>query len=71
MAAMRAEQIVNSDPFRCYLGRRVLRQAQPHVVAGCEVHGRNLLFRLRRQDSTGENLVTLLELLELLERQGT
>ncbi|HEX7038154.1 MAG TPA: hypothetical protein VF210_20485 [Pseudomonadales bacterium] len=57
-----------SDPFRCFVGRRVEVEDWMHVVEGYEVHGRNLLFRLRRIGSGEERRVTVLELLELLER---
>jgi hypothetical protein len=71
MAAVRAEPIRSSDPFRCFVGRKVLVEQRPHVVEGYEVHGRDLLFRLRRIACGKETRVTVLELLELLERQGT
>ena len=68
---MKAEQTDNADPFRCYVGRRVSFEACPHVVARSEVHGRDLLFRLRQVESGNESLVSVLELLQLLEREET
>jgi hypothetical protein len=66
---MRTAQTDHADPFRCYVGRRVSLEACPHVVARYEVHGRDLLFRLRQVDSGNETLVSILELLQLLERE--
>lgn len=58
------------DPFRCYLGRTLLLGDRPHVVECHELHGRDLLFRLREVGSERERRVTVIELLDLLERQG-
>lgn len=68
MTRVRAEPYRMSDPFRCFVGRKVEVENCPHVVEGYEVHGRNLLFRLRRIGSGEEHRVTMLELLELLEQ---
>jgi hypothetical protein len=65
---MRAEPH-SSDPFRCYLGRKVSVGEHPHVVECYELHGRDLLFRLRQVGSHRERRVTVLELLDLLEKQ--
>lgn len=70
MAAVRSEPLRHSDPFRCFVGRKVLVEERPHVVEGYEVHGRDLRFRLRRLPSGQEVRVSVLELLELMERQG-
>jgi hypothetical protein len=58
------------DPFRCYLGRKLLLEDRPHVVECHELHGRNLLFRLREVGSDHERRISLLELLDLLESDG-
>lgn len=70
MACMKVWQTDAADPFRCYLGREVSFRAGPHVVERCEVQGRNLLFRLRSLESGRDSHVTVLELLDLLERPG-
>ena len=61
----------SSDPFRCYVGRLVSVEAHPHVVECYELHGCDLLFRLRQVGSGRERRVTVLELLDLLEKQGS
>ena len=68
MTRVIAEPYRMSDPFRCFISRKVEVEDCVHVVEGYEVHGRNLLFRLRRIGSGEELRVTVLELLELLER---
>lgn len=71
MRAVNGLSTLHPDPFRCYAGVQVRRDRQEWVVVDHVVRDRALLFRLRQPDGGQEVLVTLLELLDLLDLPPT
>lgn len=53
------------DPFRCYVGRTVVLDGRAYRVAGHELDGRELLFRLQDPATGDSATVTVLDLLGL------
>jgi hypothetical protein len=53
------------NPFGWYLGKAVPLQGRPHVIEQCEVHGRDLSFRLRDSASGDVQYLTALDLLRI------
>lgn len=70
MAHVRMQWSASGNPFRCYVGRMVSVEQRPHVVECYEVQGRSLLFRLREVGSSAVTHVTVVELLDLMEKRG-
>ena len=57
------------DPFRCYIGERVLLRHSLLEVVRYEIRGRTLLFVCRCPETRRETPITLHELLEhIVER---
>jgi len=59
------------DPFSSYIGTTVPLRNRSFVIESHEVHGRDLLFRLRDPASGDEALLSVLELLELEQKSAT
>ena len=70
MVLVKMERSGSGDPFRCYVGRMVPVEHRPHVVERYEVDERRVLFRLRPVGPGPTLRVTVLELLDLLEKRG-